>query len=333
MALGYQQLQRVEQAWRQMKSGLGLRPVYHRAERRIRAHIALTVLALLLERMAEHALEDTWRNIRHDLAGIKLVQLFGPNGTLWQITEPRARVLVLGAAVLLGPVPSHAQDAPSSGAARPVTGLDLLESALENADRLGLTSEQRAQIEELRVLAEERTGPARERIEGWRAQAAEIGEAMQVLRAERRAILEEFSSTVTAQRMRELQRLGREGGRVSFRGEARFRARGGARTFGNRRGMIRARPFRRGPARHFAPFAIWDFAADSAESRPNVVASWPVSSTAELRAELRNNVETAYKSEPTGPRSPSRVDSLTEGPPAFGGLSVGSSSCYPSGAL
>ena len=49
MALGYRQLQRVQQGWRQMKSGLGLRPIYHRAERRIRAHVALTVLALLLE--------------------------------------------------------------------------------------------------------------------------------------------------------------------------------------------------------------------------------------------------------------------------------------------
>ena len=64
MALGYKQLQRVEQAWRQLKTGLRLRPVYHRAVRRIHAHIALTVIALLLERMAEHACADTWRNMR-----------------------------------------------------------------------------------------------------------------------------------------------------------------------------------------------------------------------------------------------------------------------------
>ena len=89
MALGYKQLQRVEQAWRRLKSGLKLRPVYHRAERRIRAHVALTVIALLLERMAEYACGDTWRNIRDDLKRIKLVQLSGPNGALWQVTEPR----------------------------------------------------------------------------------------------------------------------------------------------------------------------------------------------------------------------------------------------------
>ena len=86
---GYQQLQRVEQAWRQLKSGLRLRPVYRRVAHRIHAHIALSVIALLLKRMAEHACADTWRNIRDDLKRIQLAQLIGPNGTLWQVTEPR----------------------------------------------------------------------------------------------------------------------------------------------------------------------------------------------------------------------------------------------------
>ena len=88
LALGYKQLYRVEQSWRQLKSELRLRPVYHRVARRIHAHIALSVIALLLERLAEHACGDTWRNIRDDLRQIKLVQLSGPNGDLWQVTEP-----------------------------------------------------------------------------------------------------------------------------------------------------------------------------------------------------------------------------------------------------
>ena len=88
MALGYKQLQRVEEAWRTLKSGLRLRPVYHWAPHRIHAHVALTVLALLLERVAEHACDDTWRNIRDDLTQIKLAQLLSPNGTVWQVTEP-----------------------------------------------------------------------------------------------------------------------------------------------------------------------------------------------------------------------------------------------------
>ena len=88
MALGYKQLQRVEEAWRRLKSGLRMRPVYHWAVHRIHAHVALTVLALLLERVAEHACADTWRNIRDDLKQIKLAQLSSPNGTVWQVTEP-----------------------------------------------------------------------------------------------------------------------------------------------------------------------------------------------------------------------------------------------------
>ena len=55
MVLGCKQLQRVEQAWRTLKSGLRLRPVYHWAPQRIHAHVSLAVLALLLERVAERA--------------------------------------------------------------------------------------------------------------------------------------------------------------------------------------------------------------------------------------------------------------------------------------
>lgn len=88
MALGYKQLQRVEEAWRRLKSGLKMRPVYHWAPHRIHAHVALTVLALLLERVAERACADTWRNIRDDLKQIKLAQLSSPNGVVWQVTEP-----------------------------------------------------------------------------------------------------------------------------------------------------------------------------------------------------------------------------------------------------
>jgi transposase len=88
MALGYKQLQRVEEAWRSMKSTLALRPVFHWAPHRIHAHVAITVLALLLERVAEHACADTWRNVRDDLKRIQLAQLCSPNGTVWQVTEP-----------------------------------------------------------------------------------------------------------------------------------------------------------------------------------------------------------------------------------------------------
>jgi len=88
LALGYKQLQRVEEAWRTLKSGLQVRPVYHWAVHRIHAHVALSVLALLLERIIEQACGDTWRNIRAAFEQIKLAQLMSPHGTVWQVTEP-----------------------------------------------------------------------------------------------------------------------------------------------------------------------------------------------------------------------------------------------------
>jgi transposase len=88
LALGYKQLQRVEEAWRTLKSGLRVRPVYHWAVHRIHAHVALSVVALLLERVIEQACGDTWRNIRAELDRIKLAQLFSPHGEVWQVTEP-----------------------------------------------------------------------------------------------------------------------------------------------------------------------------------------------------------------------------------------------------
>lgn len=54
-------------------------------------HVALTVLSLLLERTAEHAGQDTWRNIRDDLKRIQLAQLLSPHGTVRQVTEPTAQ--------------------------------------------------------------------------------------------------------------------------------------------------------------------------------------------------------------------------------------------------
>ena len=49
VALGYKQLLEIERAWRDMKTTLDLRPVHHRKEDRIRAHVLLCWLALLLD--------------------------------------------------------------------------------------------------------------------------------------------------------------------------------------------------------------------------------------------------------------------------------------------
>ena len=82
IALGYKQLLEVERGWRDMKSTLELRPVYHRLEHRIRAHIVLCWLALLLIRVAETGTADTWRNLRHELDRMHLGTFTGSAGTV-----------------------------------------------------------------------------------------------------------------------------------------------------------------------------------------------------------------------------------------------------------
>ena len=52
VVLGYKQLYEVEDAFRTLKTTLDMRPVYHWLEDRIRAHIVLCWLALLLVRIA-----------------------------------------------------------------------------------------------------------------------------------------------------------------------------------------------------------------------------------------------------------------------------------------
>ena len=64
IALGYKQLLEIERAWRDMKTTLDLRPVHHRKQDRIHAHVLLCWLALLLIRIAETHTDQTWRNLR-----------------------------------------------------------------------------------------------------------------------------------------------------------------------------------------------------------------------------------------------------------------------------
>ena len=87
IALGYKQLLEVERGWRDMKQIIDLRPVYHRLEERIRAHVILCWLALLLIRIIETTAGDTWSNIRRHLDRLHVGTFTGPAGTFRQRTE------------------------------------------------------------------------------------------------------------------------------------------------------------------------------------------------------------------------------------------------------
>ncbi|HTQ87931.1 MAG TPA: IS1634 family transposase, partial [Streptosporangiaceae bacterium] len=84
LAAAYKQLVAVERGWKDMKGALKLRPVYHYREDRIRGHVQLCWLALLLIRVAETGTGDTWRNIRHELDRMHLVTLATADGRVAQ---------------------------------------------------------------------------------------------------------------------------------------------------------------------------------------------------------------------------------------------------------
>ena len=87
IALGYKQLLEVERGWRDLKQVIDLRPVYHRKEERIRAHVILCWLALLLIRIAETATGVTWAKITDELDLLTLGTFTGPAGTFRQTAE------------------------------------------------------------------------------------------------------------------------------------------------------------------------------------------------------------------------------------------------------
>jgi transposase len=88
VALGYKNLLEAERGFRDLKSTLELRPVFHRLERRIRAHVLICWLALLLIRVAENNTAQTWGQVSRELDRLAAVTLTGPAGSVVQTTEP-----------------------------------------------------------------------------------------------------------------------------------------------------------------------------------------------------------------------------------------------------
>jgi hypothetical protein len=87
----------VERGWRDMKQVLDLRPVYHRLEDRIRAHVVLCWLALLLARIVETRAgapeqATTWPRARGQLQRLHVGTFTGPTGLFRQTTQPTAEV-------------------------------------------------------------------------------------------------------------------------------------------------------------------------------------------------------------------------------------------------
>jgi len=80
--------------------------VFHYREDRIRAHVQLCWLALLLMRVVENATDDTWRNVRHELDRMHLATLATAGGHVAQRSATTAgQKTILGGLELGEPAP------------------------------------------------------------------------------------------------------------------------------------------------------------------------------------------------------------------------------------
>lgn len=104
-ALGYKNLLEAGCCFRDLKSTLLLRPVFDRLEHRIRAHVLICWLALLLVRVAERGTGHTWANINRQLGRIVQVTLGGPTGTVVQTTPLRPEQRAIYQALHVDPPP------------------------------------------------------------------------------------------------------------------------------------------------------------------------------------------------------------------------------------
>ena len=81
---GYKDLWRIERSFRTMKSFLEIRPVYHRKEERIEAHVFVCVLSLLISRLFEKAMDEkmTISSIADALSELKAIPVMMPKGEI-----------------------------------------------------------------------------------------------------------------------------------------------------------------------------------------------------------------------------------------------------------
>jgi len=94
IVLGYKQLYDVEHAFRTLKTTLDLRPNYHSKSvrkdpygKRIRCHIFLCFIALVLVKISENDTGKTWSRIRKEMNRILYGEFKIENKTICQITE------------------------------------------------------------------------------------------------------------------------------------------------------------------------------------------------------------------------------------------------------
>jgi len=113
VALAYKGLWRIEQAFRHLKSGLEVRPVFHWTPDRVRSHVLVCFLALVLEsalqrRLAEQDPHLSYSKVRRDLDRLRAVLLDVEGNRYLLRTELQGQTYAAFKAVGLRP-PPHLQ--------------------------------------------------------------------------------------------------------------------------------------------------------------------------------------------------------------------------------
>lgn len=87
VAMGYKQLFEIERVFRDMKNVLEIRPVYHRLDDRIRSHILICWMSMVLVRYAEEKTGLTWFSINRTLDDITAGLIETKSSTLWYTSQ------------------------------------------------------------------------------------------------------------------------------------------------------------------------------------------------------------------------------------------------------
>lgn len=87
IVFGYKQLYDVEDAFRTLKTVIELRPNHHSRDDRIRCHVFLCFIALVLVRIIEHKTGQTWSRVRDEMQRIHCGEFQIDSNTIRQLTE------------------------------------------------------------------------------------------------------------------------------------------------------------------------------------------------------------------------------------------------------
>ena len=107
VVMGYKQLHKIERVFRDLKHTVDVQPVYHSLEERIRAHVLLCWLALLIIRMAENETRKTWYQIKQILSTLTVGIHRTKDGEVWQTNPTKKEQKSLFKAVKLTPPPRY----------------------------------------------------------------------------------------------------------------------------------------------------------------------------------------------------------------------------------